>query len=277
MRRQCYVNVANWDTSSTEWHQLLLQLPDHDQKQVMRYVFEKDQKLALGSRLLQRKLIQEVSGLNYDAIKIARTPENKPYWNRDRNSLAPLLWNYNVSHHGTIVAIASDSRALVGVDVVRLTDRPNQTTSIHDFIRAFKSHFNPREWKYIRGSSIEEEDDQYKRFYRLWSLKEAYIKAVGVGLGFSLLRAEFNQVKLGRDDQWNIILDGQQSNDWHFTSTQVDDVHLISVAYGPFSAMWKPETSSIFPIDPLTDEQSVASIEQKTISWQEWTLQNLLQ
>ena len=28
---------------------------------------------------------------------------------------------------------------------------------------------------------------QYNRFYVLWSLKEAFVKAVGLGLGFNLL------------------------------------------------------------------------------------------
>ncbi|KAG6611691.1 L-aminoadipate-semialdehyde dehydrogenase-phosphopantetheinyl transferase [Phytophthora cinnamomi] len=183
-----FVNVDAWDPSSPEWHRLLRQLPAHEQQQVTRFVFAKDQKLALASRLLQRKLIHELFGVDYDTIDIARTPENKPYWKRSTESPAPPSWNYNVSHHGTVVAIASDSRALVGVDVVRLTDRPKRKTSVEEFFGAFADHFNPGEWKYIR--EIEDEDEQYSRFYRLWSLKEAYIKAVGIGLGFSLLRAD---------------------------------------------------------------------------------------
>ena len=33
------------------------------------------------------------------------------------------------------------------------------------------------------------------QFYRHWSMKEAYIKAVGIGLGFELRRAEFRYVE----------------------------------------------------------------------------------
>ncbi|EEY55814.1 L-aminoadipate-semialdehyde dehydrogenase-phosphopantetheinyl transferase, putative [Phytophthora infestans T30-4] len=192
---QClrFVDVTAWDLTSSEWRRLLLQLPDHEQKQVTRFMFAKDQKLALASRLLQRQLIHELFGVEYDTIDIARTPENKPYWNRLPGNPAPSSWNFNVSHHGTIVTIASDARSLVGVDVVRLTDRPHRKTSIEDFFRAFTGHFNPGEWEYIRGA--EDEDRQYIRFYKLWSLKEAYIKAVGIGLGFSLLRAEFRCVR----------------------------------------------------------------------------------
>jgi phosphopantetheinyl transferase len=38
-----------------------------------------DQKRALLSRLLQRKLVQFVLGLNYDCIVVEQTPEGKPY------------------------------------------------------------------------------------------------------------------------------------------------------------------------------------------------------
>ncbi|EGZ13977.1 hypothetical protein PHYSODRAFT_511429 [Phytophthora sojae] len=188
-----FVDVVAWDPSSPEWHRLLRQLPAHEQQQVTRFMFAKDQKLALASRLMQRQLIHELFGVDYKGIDIARTPENKPYWKRPAEGAAPPSWNYNVSHHGTIVAIASDSRALVGVDVVRLTDRPKRKMSVEEFFRAFADYFNPREWGYIQQT--DDEDDQYTRFYRLWSLKEAYIKAVGIGLGFSLLRAEFRCVR----------------------------------------------------------------------------------
>lgn len=204
--------------------------------------------------------------------------QNKPYWSRPTESPAPPSWNYNVSHHGTIVAIASDSRALVGVDVVRLTDRPHRKTSVENFFRAFAGHFNPREWEYIRGAaSAKDEDSQYTRFYRLWSLKEAYIKAVGIGLGFSLLQAEFVQ---GDSARWELLLDGQRAVDWHFTCTQIDSMHLVSVAYGPFSAMWKPETSSVFlGVDSFPTVVPADSIEEaeELAAWQQWSLQDLLQ
>ncbi|UIZ25534.1 hypothetical protein KXD40_006452 [Peronospora effusa] len=90
---------------------------------------------------------------------------------------------------------------------------------------------------------MEDEDSQYTRFYRLWSLQEAYMKAMGIGLGFLMLRAEF----IRRDSaRWKLILDGQCAIDWHFQCTQFDLMHLVSVAYGPYSAMWMPETSSLF-------------------------------
>jgi len=221
---------------------------------VQRFVFAKDQRLALGSRVLQRKLIQELfRQVPMAQIDIQRTPEGKPYWRRDiskndevdSNCMdVPVSWNYNVSHHGTVVVIVAHPHALVGVDIMQVSERPNaKTTSIGGFFRAFESYFNANEWDCIRCSS--DANEQYERFYRLWSLKEAYIKAVGIGLGFSLLRAEFFFDE--RDAQWHLRLDGEIARAWRFDSTFVDATHIVSVAYGPLDAMWKPETSSIFP------------------------------
>ncbi|CAH0481660.1 unnamed protein product [Peronospora belbahrii] len=272
-----FVNVSEWNPISPEWQRLVSQLPANEKNQVMRYMFTKDQNLALASRLLQRQLIHELFHVQYDAIEIKRTPENKPYWRRPNALLASPQWNYNVSHHGTIVAIVSNSRTLVGVDVVRLTDRPHDKTSAAEFFRAFAGHFNPSEWDYIRGvASVEDEDSQYTRFYQLWSLKEAYIKAVGVGMGFALLRAEFVR---GNAARWELILDGQRARHWHFTCTQLDSMHLVSVAYGPYSAMWMPKTSSLFSEGEPYSIVHAADIEESEAleGWQQWRLQDLLQ
>ncbi|RLN92934.1 hypothetical protein BBJ28_00003338 [Nothophytophthora sp. Chile5] len=286
--RRRFVDVETWDPSSPEWRRLLRQLPGHEQQQVARFLFAKDQKLALASRLLQRQLVRELFDVSVDAIEIRRTPENKPFWKRPETagSVAPSTWNYNVSHHGTIVAIASEFRELVGVDVVRLSDRPHRKTSVEEFFRAFEGHFNPSEWDYIRGVDPVDEDGQYSRFYRLWSLKEAYIKAVGIGLGFSLLRAEFIRADSAQKDDWQLRLDGQLASDWQFKCTLVNATHLVSVALGPLTAMWKPETSSIFPPSeasslaaPVVTGIAIddAPVDEEPPVWQEWTLHDLLQ
>lgn len=185
-------------------------------------------------------------------------PQNKPYWRRQRSRKEPSsTWNFNVSHHGTLVAIACHARALVGVDVMRSSDRPRGGTTAAEFFRAFAGHFTASEWAYIRQSS--DEDALYARFYRLWSLKESFIKAVGIGLGFALQRAEFFRCDEGARDEeeserwWRMRLDGQVADNWTFECAEIDDDHVVSIAHGPVRDMWRSgnsgdeEASSIFP------------------------------
>lgn len=270
-----WTDVATWDDRGDEWDRALATLPAEEQRQVTRYLFSKDRKLALASRLLQRRLVSDLFDVAFEDVDIRRTPESKPFWYRGDTQRALATWNFNVSHHGSVVAIVSHPRALVGVDVVRTTDRPRG--SADEFFRAFADHFTPLEWNYIRGQAGGCEDDQYCRFYRLWSLKEAYIKAIGIGLGFTLLRAEFSQ----SGDQWRMRLDGQLADEWTFECTQLGADHLVSVAYGPPNAVWSPETSSIFsvPIDALErwdPRQGDEEQQQAAPTWRTWQLSELL-
>ncbi|GLD95572.1 hypothetical protein PINS_up004249 [Pythium insidiosum] len=292
-----FVDVRSWDPSSAAWQRAMDALPTTEQQQVTRFVFAKDQRLALASRLLQRALIQELFAIPWDEISIARTPEGKPYWRRPSSMRAHPWWNYNVSHHGTVVAIAAHRTQLVGVDVMQLSERPRGARQQDDpsvFFQAFRGHFTPHEWRWIERDT--DAAARFHAFYRLWSLKESYIKAIGIGLGFELLRAEFSALARQRqshddDDRWELCLDGRRATRWVFRSSVVDQAaeeeeeeeetrHVVSVALGPIDALWSPTTSSIFPhaaLPSLSDsEGDPMSTKDVVVSWQRKELNELL-
>lgn len=73
-------------------------------------------------------------------------------------------------------------------------------------------------------------------------MKEAYIKAVGIGLGMEdLTRAKFiytNVGPRGRDDAddaatMDLELDGTLRSDWSFRMVDLDETHMACVALGP--------------------------------------------
>ncbi|KAJ0395815.1 hypothetical protein P43SY_007441 [Pythium insidiosum] len=279
-----YVDVRAWDPCSAAWRHALETLPIEEQQQVKRFVFAKDQRLALASRLLQRALVHEVFEVPWRDIAIARTPEGKPFWRRSTPRPEHPWWNYNVSHHGTVVAIAAHATRLVGVDVMQLLERPRGARPQDDpstFFQAFRSHFTPREWRWIERSA--EPAAQFHAFYRLWSLKESYIKAIGVGLGFELLRAEFSP-RQSRDDAWELCLDGHSATHWQFRSSVVDQAaedggHVISVALGPMDEIWSPSTSSIVPhadLAALRESTGASEPGELLVTWQRKELRELL-
>ncbi|XP_019701731.1 uncharacterized protein [Elaeis guineensis] len=134
-------------------------------------------------------------------------------------------FNFNVSHHGDYVGIASESVCLVGLDIFSLVV-PQQETAL-EFIKNFSSYFTVLEWKKIVNAGIS--DEILAEFCRYWCLKEAYVKATGAGLGFGLHRLEFHHTN------WtniSVCIDGVESREWRFCLFELDKKHWASIAKG---------------------------------------------
>jgi 4'-phosphopantetheinyl transferase len=128
-------NASEWKPTTEEFEKLVNELvpEEEERKRIGRYRFEKDRIASLIGRLLIRKLLQHVRrGLVASAsassfyldTKFNRTPEGKPYLLRTEElegfSTLPLRWNFNISHHGDWVVIASDPERIIGVDVSKV-------------------------------------------------------------------------------------------------------------------------------------------------------------
>lgn len=86
--------------------------------------------------------------------------------------------HYNLSHSDGIAAcIVSDVEC--GIDCER--------------VREFRPNVMGRVFSDSERELVEQSDDSSldMMFFRLWTLKEAYIKAIGIGLSFPMNRVEF--------------------------------------------------------------------------------------
>jgi 4'-phosphopantetheinyl transferase len=180
----------------------------------------------MASCLLQRMLIHSLFSVSFSQVLIPRSSSNKPFFN------VPHLprWNYNVSHHGDMVTIASDELHRIGVDVMHLAERPPRGATEDEYLATFRKYFTPTEWTAISGS--------LETFYTLWTLKEAYAKAIGVGMGYQLNRLDFHLQPGGI----RLLLDGEETVNWQFLSHEFPDNHLVSIA------LERPERP-LFPLE----------------------------
>ncbi len=99
---------------------------------------------------------------NVGSYSIHRTAENKPYVKFDKS--INTNWNYNVSHHGKYVAIASHAHCSIGthfflsavpyhsyslihigIDIVDITTRSNICHSSSEYINMFAKQLHPSE------------------------------------------------------------------------------------------------------------------------------------
>ncbi len=194
-------------------------------------------------------------------VKMLRNynPQNKPFAVVESPHNIGF-WNYNLSHHGYYVGVASHADFLVGCDIVDLRTRTKSVKSCAEYVQIFAKQLHPLEEKLVLAQSSEEE--RYTMFFIIWSLKEAFVKAIGQGLGCDLQRLSFAvQYENGLDSAessttsgkkvedtnpnreishsefiygtavatWN----GQLRSDWSFRFRSLDVCHLFTIALGP--------------------------------------------
>ena len=266
------VNVHDWHPTPTQVDGLLAQLQPEERARVLRFRLEIDKHRSLTGRILLRHMAHHALNFPWNDLRFKRTEENKPYLFHPQRT----GYNCNVSHHGNWVAGACDTRALVGIDVMRY-ERPRGCKNIPEFFGTMRQYFTTYEWNTIEHSSTTQPfvddadaDDasgttgteqketvavdrweklQLRQFYKHWALKESYIKAIGIGLGFELSRAEFRYVRLEQDNNTGVYvrtecladsthavmyIDGALQKEWTFEIQEPDEEHCVVVAMGPF-------------------------------------------
>ncbi|XP_034703289.1 L-aminoadipate-semialdehyde dehydrogenase-phosphopantetheinyl transferase-like isoform X2 [Vitis riparia] len=181
------VDISEWNPTSHQFSFALSLLPQHHHSSITRFVKMEDRKRALVSRLLQYALVHQVLGIPFHQIIIKRTIEGKPYLEYDEVNLEFPNFNFNTSHQGDYVAIASEPLCLVGLDIVSPVIPGKET--ILEFVRNFSQYFSAWEWGCIVNAGTS--DEILVEFYRYWSLKEAFVKAMGTGLAYRLDNVEF--------------------------------------------------------------------------------------
>jgi 4'-phosphopantetheinyl transferase len=127
----------------------------------------------------------------------------------DHGSSLPV--DVSLSHSGDYVVAAISERGAIGVDVE--VDR-NLSLGVEERC------FTPSELTWLRA----EGGERTERFMRLWTLKEAYVKATGEGLGAELRSISFELAAASPQ----LSVDGKphESGRWHFRSWRLPGAWL---------------------------------------------------
>ena len=128
---------------------------------------EKRDQLVAGQALLRRILGARLATEPADLV-FGYGAHGKPWL-----PTAPEL-GFNLSHSGGVATVALAADTDLGVDIeLSVRERP--------FARLARRFFAPREYRWLEAHAAA---DQAEAFYRVWTLKEAYLKATGTGLSF---------------------------------------------------------------------------------------------
>jgi 4'-phosphopantetheinyl transferase len=143
----------------------------HEKKKANSYRRWQDKQAYLLGKLLIAKHLEK-NGYNSALLKqVSYTVYNRPF-------IESLKGDFNVSHSGNFVTCAFSNEQKLGIDIEKI-----QEIELNDFDNILNSADNT----IIRNSP-----DRYLAFFKIWSAKEAILKADGCGLTDDIYKLEIN-------------------------------------------------------------------------------------
>lgn len=174
-----------------------------------RYRFQPDRDMFLLGRAMARTLVGEALGVGPCEWTWREGPRGRPEVDADVS--------FNIAHTAGLVLCAVSRIGHVGVDAEHRLRAPIDP-------RMFRRYCAPDE-----AADIERRPDSHRQdqFLKYWTLKEAYLKARGLGITVHLADLSFSlddPIRLNR-------LNGFEDNlEWAFVLDTPDDAHVVAAA-----------------------------------------------
>lgn len=171
-----YIDTKNVSHESVK--ELLTVLPRNIINEIMRFRNHEDQRLKLFGKLLVEKYYED-HGLEFNWSNWRISSSGKPYHTGNKK--------FNISHSGNYVAVCFSDQE-VGTDIEQITNF--DLTSV-------LSYLHPCEIEWIKNQI-----DTGDAFFKIWTRKEAYLKAIGIGIIDGLNNENCLENELTYKDKW---------------------------------------------------------------------------
>lgn len=184
-----------WDEQT--FKEQLGQLTQQQRARLLTYKDERDRQLRLQGKLLVGNMMQELGITGYTPNDIKYDEHNRPYTDHEVD--------FNISHAGDIVVCGGVTGGRIGVDIENL--KPINIADVSEV-------FCEDEWNMITNSA-----EPIATVYKLWTRKEAVLKAAGEGM-------------LGEPSTVNVSADMVPYGDhiYNLYSVNIKDEYIVSIA-----------------------------------------------
>lgn len=151
----------------------LLLLSDEEKKRANKFYFNSDKQAYIISHGGLRKVLASYLNVIKPAkLEFSIGKQGKPFLTHYH-----LEFSFNLSHakQYAMIAVVSNLNYL-GIDI-------EENTRVDNFVSLAKRFFHPREVDYLVSRP---EEQQKAVFFKFWTAKEAFVKAIGRGVSFGL-------------------------------------------------------------------------------------------
>lgn len=194
---EVHIWKIQWRELETFWEQYKPFLEKEECQKAEHYRFYEDQMRYLAGKIAVKRLLKEYSGV--EKIVLSKGKYGKLYWKAPPGQREIT---FNLSHSGEWVLAIFACQQAVGIDVQKIGGIP-------EYMEIAEKFFAAEEAAEIRKVGNSE------RFYQYWAAKEAYLKALGIGLNRGMC---FFSVRGNR-----IIENGKVKSGWKLYPIQIKD------------------------------------------------------
>ncbi|MCX6622614.1 MAG: 4'-phosphopantetheinyl transferase superfamily protein [Acidobacteria bacterium] len=189
-------------------------LSEDELERAARYRFERDRRRYTARRLMLRVLLGKYLARDPAEVRLSYGPYGKP----GAENAGALCFNLSHSHGEAVYAFTAGQR--VGVDV-------EQIRAGVDTEAIARSFFSDEECRAIRTF---DRSEWPAAFFRCWTRKEAYVKALGEGLSFPLKAFDVSLETTGPGRLLRSARDPEQARLWTFYPFEPRSGYLAVVA-----------------------------------------------
>lgn len=187
---------ANLNLSAAEIERLVALLSADELARANKFRFLDHRNSFIASRGILRQLLSNYLALSPQDLNFSYSDRGKPSLMEQKLDI-PL--QFNVSHSQEYALFGFTLTHLIGVDLEYLRE-------MKDAVKIARRFFASREFELIGSLDLQQ---QSRVFFQHWTAKEAYLKAIGVGLTGSLASVE---IAIDRADNASILaIDGNET------------------------------------------------------------------
>jgi 4'-phosphopantetheinyl transferase len=199
---------------SSDMERWLGSLDRGERERAARFRIAADRREFIAAHALLRTMLTHHLGVPATAWRFVVDANGKPSIDR---KVGPHQIQFNLSHTRGLVAVALASRGAIGVDVEEI-DEAKADLAIAE------AYFARSEVEMLQKAPPSE---RARCFFRLWTLKEAYIKAIGKGLSAPLdsFAFTFDPIRIAFSPEH-----ADDASNWRFSTLPASDRHVLSIA-----------------------------------------------
>jgi len=211
---QVHIWQARIDVSSGYPKDIKDVLSADERERAISFKLQNDQIHFIIRHYLLRIILSKYCDYLADEITFRYDTHKKPAFNMPE--YRKIKFNMSFSHDLMLVAINKHND--IGIDIEKVHD-------INDLESVAVNNFSSKEFKYLNSSS-----EKINTFFKIWTRKEAFIKATGKGMYYPLKSFCVSMDKSGNHENLIIFNHPIKSKHWRIAEIKASDGFIASIA-----------------------------------------------